>query len=166
VVSSWLFGLAPGDPVEVTGPFGTFHVAGGDREMVFVGGGAGMAPMRSMIRDELLARGTTRPMSYWYGARNRRELCYVDEFDHLAESHENFRWMAALSEPGVEDEWPGESGLIHEVLFRRHLRDHPAPETCDYYLCGPPMMARAVLRVLERLGVRRERVRFDDFGSR
>jgi Na+-transporting NADH:ubiquinone oxidoreductase subunit F len=165
VVSSWLFSLAPDDPVEVTGPFGDFHVDVGEREMVFVGGGAGMAPMRSMIRDELLGRGTVRPMSFWYGARNRRELCYADEFDALATGHANFRWMVALSEPRPEDEWQGETGLIHDVLFERHLRHHPAPETCDYYLCGPPMMARAVLRLLERLGVRRERVRFDDFGA-
>ncbi len=165
IVSSYLFGLKPGDTIEISGPYGTFAVADREREIVFVGGGAGMAPMHSMIFDQLERLRTTRKITFWYGARNLRELFYQEEFERLQTEHENFRWTAALSEPGAEDNWPGERGFVHEVLYKRHLADHPAPEECDYYLCGPPMMIKAVLRMLDRLGVDQDDIHFDDFGT-
>jgi Na+-transporting NADH:ubiquinone oxidoreductase subunit F len=165
IVSSWLFGLRPGDEVEVAGPYGHFFVEEGEGELVFVGGGAGMAPMRAHLFDQLERLGTRRPISFWYGARNRRELFYVEEFDRLAAEHENFSWTVALSEPGPEDDWQGETGFVHEVLHRRHLAEHPAPEECSYYLCGPPMMIKAVRSLLDRLGVDPERIKADDFGA-
>lgn len=165
IVSSWLFGLREGDEVEVAGPYGHFFVEPGDGELVFVGGGAGMAPMRAHIFDQLLRLETSRPISFWYGARSRREIFYAEDFDRLAERHPNFSWTVALSEPKPEDAWEGETGFIHEVLDRRHLAEHPAPETCDYYLCGPPMMVRAVRDLLDELGVDPERIKADDFGG-
>jgi Na+-transporting NADH:ubiquinone oxidoreductase subunit F len=165
IVSSWLFGLRPGDEVEVAGPYGHFTVAETDAEMVFVGGGAGMAPMRAHIFDQLLRRKTRRRMSFWYGARSRREIFYQEQFDGLAAEHENFRWTVALSEPRPEDRWEGETGFIHEVLLRRFLADHPAPEDCEYYLCGPPMMVKAVREALDEFGVDPERIAADDFGA-
>lgn len=165
IVSSWLFGLRAGDEVEVAGPYGHFFVEPGDGELVFVGGGAGMAPMRAHLFDQLLRVGTRRPITFWYGARSRRELFYVEEFDRLAAEHPNFGWTVALSEPRPEDHWEGATGFIHEVLYRRHLADHPGPEDCDYYLCGPPMMVRAVRDMLDELGVDPERIKADDFGS-
>jgi Na+-transporting NADH:ubiquinone oxidoreductase subunit F len=164
-VSSWIFALQPGDTVDVAGPYGSFCASESMREMVFVGGGAGMAPLRSIILDQLLRVRTTRTISYWYGARNLRELLYREEFDQLAAEHENFRWCAALSEPRPEDDWSGEQGFIHSVLLRRYLDAHPAPEECEYYLCGPPLMVQAALRMLDGLGVERDMIRFDDFGS-
>lgn len=165
VVSSYLFQRKPGDSVRLSGPYGTFHVQPGDREMIFVGGGAGMAPMRSMIRDQLEREGTTRKMTFWYGARNRQELLYQEEFDRLAAKHPNFRWCAALSEPRAEDAWEGESGFVHEVLHARHLKDHPAPDGCDYYVCGPPMMMKALQSLLEQMRVDPAHIHFDDFGA-
>jgi Na+-transporting NADH:ubiquinone oxidoreductase subunit F len=165
IVSSWLFGLRSGDEVEVAGPYGRFFVDDTDAEMVFVGGGAGMAPMRAHIFDQLLRLKTRRRISFWYGARSRREVFYQEDFDRLAAEHENFRWTVALSEPRPEDGWEGETGFIHEVLERRFLADHPAPEDCEYYLCGPPMMVKAVRETLDEFGVDPERVRADDFGS-
>jgi Na+-transporting NADH:ubiquinone oxidoreductase subunit F len=165
IVSSWLFGLRPGDEVEVAGPYGHFTVAETDAEMVFVGGGAGMAPMRAHIFDQLLRRKTRRRMSFWYGARSRREIFYQEQFDGLAAEHENFRWTVALSEPRPEDRWEGETGFIHEVLLRRFLADHPAPEDCEYYLCGPPMMVKAVREALDEFGVDPARIAADDFGA-
>lgn len=165
VVSSWLFGLKRGDSIEISGPHGTFAIADSDREMVFVGGGAGMAPIRSMIIDQLERVRTTRKMSFWYGARNSRELFYEEDFDRLQAEHENFQWTVALSEPTAAEEWPGDVGFVHEVLHDRYLAGHPAPDACDYYLCGPPMMIKAVLRLLARLGVERGSIRFDDFGT-
>jgi Na+-transporting NADH:ubiquinone oxidoreductase subunit F len=164
-VSSWVFALQPGDPVDVAGPYGNFRASESEREMILVGGGAGMAPLRSIILDQLLRVQTTRAISYWYGARNLRELLYREEFDELAAEHGNFRWCAALSEPLPEDEWSGEEGFIHAVLLRSYLDAHPAPEECEYYLCGPPLMVQAVLRMLDGLGVQRDMIRFDDFGS-
>lgn len=164
IVSSWLFARRAGDAVDIAGPYGDFRVAECDREMILVGGGAGMAPLRSIVFDQLEGRGTTRTMSFWYGARNRRELLYADQFARLAAAHPNFRWHVALSEPRDDDAWDGDRGFIHDVLFERHLAAHPAPEACDYYLCGPPLMLRATLALLDRLGVDRESIRFDDFG--
>ncbi len=163
IVSSYLFGLRPGDALEVAGPYGYFTASEGDAEMVFVGGGAGMAPMRSHILDQLIRLRASRPISFWYGARNRRELIYADLFERLAAEHPSFRFVPALSEPEPGDEWSGEVGFVHAVLERRYLASHPHPETCEYYLCGPPLMARATLAMLDRLGVPEDHVHLDDF---
>lgn len=165
VASSWLCALQPGDALDVAGPYGHFFADASEREMILVGGGAGMAPLRSHVLDQLGRLRATRAISFWYGARSRRELFYADEFDPLARAHPNFHWLPALSEPRPEDRWEGEVGFIHEVLERRHLATHPAPEACEYYLCGPPLMARATIAMLERLGVAPESIHFDDFGS-
>lgn len=165
IVSSWIFGLRPGDAVEVAGPYGHFFVEESDAEMIFVGGGAGMAPMRAHLFDQLLRARTRRRTSFWYGARSLRELFYQEEFDRLAAEHPNFTWTVALSEPRPEDAWQGERGFIHEVLFRNYLKDHPEPEECEYYLCGPPLMVRAVRGMLDELGVDPERIKADDFGA-
>jgi Na+-transporting NADH:ubiquinone oxidoreductase subunit F len=164
VVSSYLFSLAPGDPLVIAGPFGDFFASESDAEMIFVGGGAGMAPMRAHIHDQLERLHTKRKLSFWYGARSRRELFYGDEFDRLAADHPNFRWTVALSEPRPEDGWTGEVGFVHEVLLRSYLGGHPAPEECEYYVCGPPLMLRALQALLDRLGVPPENIHLDDFG--
>ncbi len=164
-VSSWLFSLTPGAPVDVTGPFGTFFARDTGREMVFIGGGAGMAPMRSHIVDQLERIGTARRISFWYGARSLREAFYVDEFDRLAAQHQNFTWHLALSEPLPADGWTGPTGFIHQVVHDTLLRDHPAPEEVEYYLCGPPLMIRACQKMLDDLGVDPQQVMFDDFGG-
>ncbi|MDH4108698.1 MAG: NADH:ubiquinone reductase (Na(+)-transporting) subunit F [Gammaproteobacteria bacterium] len=164
-VSSWLFGLRPGDLVSVTGPFGDFLARDTDAEMVFIGGGAGMAPMRSHILDQLQRLQSTRRISFWYGARNLKEAYYVDEFDALARQHANFSWYLALSDPPKDGSWQGLCGFIHEVAYENYLKDHPAPEDCEYYLCGPPVMIDAVKRMLYDLGVDGDRVFYDDFGS-
>jgi len=163
VVSSYLFGLQPGDSIEVSGPFGDFHVQPTEREMVFVGGGVGMAPLRAMIHEQL-ERGTTRRISYYYGARARADLFYVEEFEQLAENHPNFSCTLALSDPAPGDRWDGQTGFIHEVLLKG-LASHPAPEDCEYYLCGPPVMISAVLSALDQLGVEPHSIFNDDFGS-
>jgi len=165
VMSSYIFNLKPGDKVMVSGPYGEFLARDTDNEMVFIGGGAGMAPMRSHIFDQLKRLKSQRKISFWYGARSLREAFYVDEFDELAASHENFEWHLALSDPLPEDNWTGLVGFIHTVLYENYLKDHPAPEDCEYYLCGPPMMNAAVTRLLEDLGVEKENVLFDDFGE-
>lgn len=163
VVSSWLFGVSTGETVEVTGPFGTFRAQNSDREMVLIGGGVGMAPLRAIIHDQL-GRGASRPVSFWYGARSGAELFYHDEFDTLAKSHKNFQWTVALSDPSPEDKWEGATGFIHRVAFETYLRDHPAPEDCEYYLCGPPLMIKAVLAMLDDAGVDSSSIFTDDFG--
>ena len=165
VVSSYLFGLKPGDRLTVAGPYGTFHVQDGDREIVLIGGGVGMAPLRAIAHDQLTAKGSTRRVSYFYGARSRGDLFYDDEFQALAGAHPNFSWTVALSDPLPEDNWTGETGFIHEVALRSYLETHPAPESCDYYLCGPPLMMRAVTAMLDDLGVEPETIFFDDFAS-
>jgi Na+-transporting NADH:ubiquinone oxidoreductase subunit F len=149
----------------VSGPYGHFFVADTENEMIFVGGGAGMAPMRAHLFDQLVCRRTRRKVSFWYGARSRRELFYVEDLDRLQAEHENFRWVAALSEPRPEDDWRGEVGFIHEVLHRRYLAGHPHPEDCEYYLCGPPLMVKALRNLLDDLGVDPERVACDDFSA-
>jgi len=164
VVSSYLFGLRPGDEVTLTGPFGEFFAQETDREMVFVGGGAGMAPMRSHILDQLERIRTRRRISFWYGARSAREVFYHDLFTRLAAEHHNFEWHVALSDPQPEDYWDGATGFIHQVLYARHLKDHPAPEDVEYYLCGPPVMIAACRKMLDDLGVEPTNIRFDDFG--
>jgi Na+-transporting NADH:ubiquinone oxidoreductase subunit F len=165
VMSSYLFGLKPGDKITASGPFGEFFAKDTDAEMVFIGGGAGMAPMRSHIFDQLKRLNSKRPMSFWYGARSLREMFYADEFDQLQREHENFRWSVTLSEPLPEDNWSGYRGFIHQSLFEHYLKNHPAPEACEYYLCGPPMMNTAVTHMLDELGVEPENILLDDFGG-
>ncbi|MCP4147514.1 MAG: NADH:ubiquinone reductase (Na(+)-transporting) subunit F [bacterium] len=163
-MSSYIFDLKPGDKVIITGPFGEFFARETENEMVFIGGGAGMAPMRSHIFDQLKRLGSKRKMTFWYGARSFREMFYVEDFDALQKEFPNFKWHIALSEPLEEDNWDGLEGFIHQVLFDSYLKNHPAPEDCEYYICGPPMMNDAVTRMLDDLGVEPENVMFDDFG--
>jgi len=165
VMSSYIFGLKPGDKVTISGPFGEFYARDTDKEMVFVGGGAGMAPMRSHIFDQLRRLKSERKMTFWYGARSLREMFYVDEFNKLQEENPNFKWFIGLSEPKPEDNWTGYTGFIHQILYDKYLKDHPAPEDCEYYLCGPPMMNTAVIKMLEDTGVDRENIMLDDFGG-
>jgi len=164
-MSSWVFNLKPGDKVKVYGPFGEFFAKDTDAEMVFIGGGAGMAPMRSHIFDQLKRLGSKRKISFWYGARSLREMFYVEDYDQLAAENENFDWHVALSDPQPEDNWDGLTGFIHNVLYEQYLKDHPAPEDCEYYMCGPPMMNAAVIKMLTDLGVEPENIMLDDFGG-
>ncbi|MDF1691115.1 MAG: NADH:ubiquinone reductase (Na(+)-transporting) subunit F [Zhongshania sp.] len=164
-MSSWVFSLKPGDKVKVYGPFGEFFAKETDAEMVFVGGGAGMAPMRSHIFDQLMRLKTKRKITFWYGARSMREAFYVEEYDKLAAENENFEWHLALSDPQPEDNWTGMTGFIHQVLFENYLKDHEAPEDCEFYMCGPPMMNSAVIKMLEDLGVEQDNILLDDFGG-
>ena len=140
--------------VEANGPFGTFRARESEREMVFIGGGVGMAPLRAMIHEQLEK----------LGARSKADLFYVDELDALAKEHDNFEWTVALSAPDSEDNWNGPTGFIHTIALERYLHDHPAPEACEYYLCGPPLMIRAVFAMLDDLGVDRDDILNDDFG--
>ncbi len=164
-MSSYVFSLKEGDKITVSGPFGEFFARETDNEMVFVGGGAGMAPMRSHIFDQLKRLNSKRKISFWYGARSMREAFYVEEFDQLQEENDNFKWHLALSDPLPEDNWDGYTGFIHNVLYENYLKDHEAPEDCEYYMCGPPMMNAAVIQMLLNLGVERENILLDDFGG-
>ena len=164
-MSSFIFSLKRGDEVAVSGPYGTFIAKETDAEMIFIGGGAGMAPMRSHILDQLERIRTRRKISFWYGARCLRELFYVEELVALVNANDNFEWHVALSEPLAEDQWQGEVGFIHDVLYERYLEHHSSPEDCEYYICGPPMMSVAVVDMLEDLGVEPENIMLDDFGS-
>ena len=164
-MSSYIFNLKQGDKVTISGPFGEFFARDTDKEMVFVGGGAGMAPMRSHIFDQLGRLKTKRKISFWYGARSRREMFYVEDFDTLAAENPNFEWHVALSDALPEDEWDGYTGFIHNVLYEKYLKDHPAPEDCEYYMCGPPIMNQSVINMLLDLGVDREDIMLDDFGG-
>jgi len=163
-MSSYIFNLKTGDGVTISGPYGEFFAKGSAKEMVFIGGGAGMAPMRSHIFDQLKRLKSKRKISFWYGARSLREVFYAEEFDELAKKHTNFSWNLALSEPMPEDKWTGKCGFIHHVLFESYLKDHPAPEDCEYYICGPPLMNEAVIHMLDSLGVEPENIMYDDFG--
>lgn len=165
VMSSYVFGLKPGDKITVYGPFGEFFARETDNEMIFVGGGAGMAPMRSHIFDQLKRIKSDRKISFWYGARSLRECFYDDEYDILARDNENFKWHLALSDPQPEDDWNGLTGFIHNVLHEQYLKNHEAPEDCEYYMCGPPMMNAAVVKLLSDLGVEDENIFLDDFGG-
>ncbi len=165
LMSSWVFNLKPGDKVTVYGPFGEFFAKKTEAEMIFVGGGAGMAPMRSHIFDQLKRLNSKRKISFWYGARSLRELFYQDEYDKLAEENDNFDWHVAMSDPQPEDNWTGLTGFIHNVLLEQYLKDHPAPEDCEYYMCGPPMMNAAVIKMLKDMGVEDENILLDDFGG-
>ena len=165
LMSSYVFSLKPGDKITVFGPFGEFFAKDTDAEMVFIGGGAGMAPMRSHIFDQLKRLNSKRKISFWYGARSIRETFYSEEYDKLAEENDNFEWHLALSDPLPEDNWEGPTGFIHNVVYDMYLKDHPAPEDCEYYMCGPPMMNASVIKMLEDLGVEPENIMLDDFGG-
>ena len=164
IVSSYIFSLKPGDTVNVIGPFGDFFAREGDTEMVFIVGGAGMAPMRSHIFDQLERLRTNRKISFWYGARSLCEAFYLDDFDRLAREHDNFAWTLALSITLPQDNWSGPRGFIHQVVLEQYLINHPAPEDVEYYLCGPPAMIGACQQMLAELGVEPENILFDKFG--
>lgn len=163
-MSSYIFNLKPGDKVTISGPYGEFYAQETDAEMVFIGGGAGMAPMRSHIFDQLRRLNSKRKLTFWYGARSLREMFYLEDFDMLQKENDNFKWYFALSEPLPEDNWTGLAGFIHQVLYDNYLKDHPAPEDCEYYMCGPPLMISACKQMLDNLGVEPENIFFDDFG--
>ncbi|MGB3049824.1 MAG: NADH:ubiquinone reductase (Na(+)-transporting) subunit F [Polyangiales bacterium] len=165
IVSSYLFSRKPGDKVTIAGPYGEFFARETDNEMLFIGGGTGMAPLRSHIFDQLKRLNTKRKISFWFGVRSKRDLFYHEEFQRLADEHPNFTYVVALSEPRVDDGWDGPTGFIHQVAYDTYLRDHKAPEDCEYYMCGPPLMISAVQGMLRDLGVPEESVMFDDFGS-
>lgn len=179
IMSSYIFGLEPGDDVVISGPFGEFFAKETSNEMVFIGGGAGMAPMRSHIFDQFKRIKTDRKVSFWYGARSFREAFYIEDFEEIQKENENFEWHLALSEPVDEDNWGDETsenrqllgakggyvGFIHQVLLDNYLSKHPSPEDCEYYLCGPPMMNEAVIKMLIDLGVEPENIALDDFGG-
>ncbi|MEM9014906.1 MAG: NADH:ubiquinone reductase (Na(+)-transporting) subunit F [Pseudomonadota bacterium] len=164
-MSSYIFNLKPGDKVTISGPFGEFFARDTEKEMVFVGGGAGMAPMRSHIFDQLKRLHSDRKITFWYGARSKREMFFVEDFDTLAKDNKNFDWHVALSDALPEDDWDGYTGFIHNVLFEQYLKEHPAPEDCEYYMCGPPIMNISVINMLLDLGVDREDIMLDDFGG-
>ncbi|HDL8053050.1 TPA: NADH:ubiquinone reductase (Na(+)-transporting) subunit F [Yersinia enterocolitica] len=165
IMSSYIWSLKPGDKVVISGPFGEFFAKDTDAEMIFIGGGAGMAPMRSHIFDQLKRLHSKRKISFWYGARSRREMFYEEDFDQLQAENDNFRWYVALSDPQPEDNWTGYTGFIHNVLLENYLKNHPAPEDCEFYMCGPPMMNTAVIKMLKDLGVEDENIMLDDFGG-
>ncbi|MGB4205368.1 MAG: NADH:ubiquinone reductase (Na(+)-transporting) subunit F [Bacteroidales bacterium] len=165
ICSSYIFSRKPGDKVMVSGPYGEFHIKNTDKEMVYIGGGAGMAPLRSQIFHLFHTEKTTRKVSYWYGARSLREVFYDDEFHEIEKKFPNFKFNLALSEPLPEDNWTGYTGFIHQVVLNNYLSKHPEPEEIEYYLCGPPMMNDAVFKMLDNLGVPKENIAFDDFGS-
>lgn len=165
IMSTYVFNLKPGDKIDVYGPFGEFFVQPTEAEMVYIGGGAGMAPLRSHIFDLLKRLNSKRKISYWYGARSLREAFYQDEFIELEKKHPNFKFHLALSDPLPEDNWTGYRGFIHQVVLDNYLKNHPAPEDCEYYMCGPPMMNAAVMKMLDDLGVEPSSIFFDDFGG-
>ncbi|MFA7691395.1 MAG: NADH:ubiquinone reductase (Na(+)-transporting) subunit F [Candidatus Hydrogenedentes bacterium] len=164
IMSSYIFNLKPGDKVTISGPYGEFFAQETEREMCFIGGGAGMAPMRSHIFDQFKRLRTNRKVTFWYGARSLREMFYTDDFNSISSEFPNFTWYTALSEPQAEDNWSGLTGFIHQVLYDEYLSKHPEPEGVEYYLCGPPMMLSACRQMLSDLGVEEDMIRFDDFG--
>lgn len=164
-MTSYMFDLKPGDKITISGPYGEFFAKETQAEMIFIGGGAGMAPMRSHLYDQFRRIQTDRKISFWYGARSGRESFYGDEYDKLQDENPNFTWYLALSEPQEEDNWDGYTGFIHQVLYDNYLKDHEAPEDCEYYVCGPPLMNQAVFKLLDDLGVEPENIAYDDFGG-
>lgn len=164
-VSSYIFNLKEGDEVTISGPYGEFYLEKSDAEMIFIGGGAGMAPLRSHIFELFRGQKTERKVSFWYGGRSVSELFYIDEFEAIAKEFDNFSFHVALSDPQPEDNWQGDTGFIHLVLQEEYLKDHPAPEDIQYYMCGPPIMTQSVIGLLEDLGVEKENIHFDDFGG-
>ena len=165
VCSSYIFSRKKGDKITISGPYGEFHIKNTDREMIFIGGGAGMAPMRSHILDLYKTKHSKRKASFWYGGRSLKELFYIDDFKEIEAENPNFNFHVALSAPLPEDNWKGDVGNIHEVLYENYLKNHKEPEEIEYYLCGPPMMNAAVLNMLDNLGVPKEMIAFDDFGG-
>ncbi|EMB4112708.1 NADH:ubiquinone reductase (Na(+)-transporting) subunit F [Serratia nevei] len=165
IMSSYIWSLKAGDKVTISGPFGEFFAKDTDAEMIFIGGGAGMAPMRSHIFDQLKRLNSKRKITFWYGARSLREMFYEDDFNQLQAENDNFTWHVALSDPQPEDNWTGYTGFIHNVLLENYLKNHPAPEDCEFYMCGPPMMNAAVIKMLKDLGVEEENIMLDDFGG-
>lgn len=165
IASSYIYNLKPGDKVIVSGPYGEFFVEDTQREMMFIGGGAGMAPMRSHIFDQFKTKHTSRKTTFWYGGRSRKELFYMDEYEKLAQENSNFEFHVALSDALPEDNWTGHTGFIHNVILENYLKDHPNPEDIEYYICGPPMMLQAVLKMLDNIGVTPEMIHYDDFGG-
>ena len=165
ICSSYIWALKPGDKVNISGPYGDFFIKDTNKEMMFIGGGAGMAPMRSHIFDQFITKNTHRKATFWYGGRSLRELFYSDHFEEIEREHENFKFHIALSEPKPEDNWNGYVGYIHQVIFDNYLNNHPEPEEIEYYLCGPKLMTDAVVSMLDKLGVPKENIMFDDFGS-
>lgn len=163
IMSSYVFNMKPGDKIKVFGPFGEFFAKETENEMVFIGGGAGMAPMRSHIFDQLCRLNSKRKITFWYGARSKKEMFYVEDFDRLAAEHDNFKWHVALSEPQPEDNWTGYTGFIHNVVLEQQLKNHPAPEDCEYYMCGPPIMNASCIKMLKSLGVEDENIALDEF---
>jgi Na+-transporting NADH:ubiquinone oxidoreductase subunit F len=164
ICSSYIFSLKPGDKVMISGPYGDFHIKDTDAEMVYIGGGAGMAPMRSHIFHLFKTVKTGRKVSYWYGARSLREVFYLKELEGIQKDFSNFTFHLALSEPVPEDNWKGLTGFIHQVLYDNYLSKHDEPEDIEYYFCGPPVMNEAVIKMLDDLGVPQENIAFDDFG--
>ncbi len=164
-MSSWIFSLQPGDEAVISGPYGEFFIKDTEAEMVYIGGGAGMAPLRSHIFELFKREKTSRKVSYWYGGRSLRELFYIDHFREIEKDFPNFKFNIALSEPQPEDNWDGYVGFIHQVLLDNYLSKHPAPEDNEYYICGPPMMNAAVFKMLDDLGVEPENIAYDDFGG-
>lgn len=164
-MSSYIFNCKPGDKVTISGPYGEFFIKDTDAEMIYIGGGAGMAPLRSHIFELFKNLKTGRKVTYWYGGRSLRELFYIDHFREIEKAFPNFKFNIALSEPLPEDNWDGYVGFIHQVLYDNYLRDHAAPEDVEYYICGPPMMNAAVFKLLDDLGVEKENIAFDDFGG-
>jgi len=164
-MSSYIFSRKPGDEVTISGPYGDFFIKDSDAEMVYIGGGAGMAPLRSHIFELFKNLKTGRKVSYWYGGRSMRELFYVDQFREIEKEFPNFKFHIALSDPQPEDHWDGLTGFIHQVLLDNYLKEHAAPEDVEYYICGPPMMNAAVFKMLEDLGVENENIAYDDFGG-
>lgn len=165
VVSSYLFGARAGDKLRLSGPFGDFVVRPGNSELILIGGGVGMAPLRAIISEQLAGQKSSRRVSFWYGARSRVELYCGEDLDHLQATHANFNWTVALSDPAAEDQWQGATGFIHDVLEQRYLRDHPAIDDCEFYLCGPPLMIKATQAMLNALGVSIKQIFNDDFGA-
>lgn len=165
ICSSYIFSRKPGDKVMVSGPYGEFHIKNTGKEMLYIGGGAGMAPLRSQIFHMFHTERTNRKVSYWYGARSLREVFYDDEFDAIEKNFPNFKFNLALSEPMPEDNWTGYTGFIHQVVLDNYLSKHSEPEEIEFYLCGPPMMNSAVFKMLDNLGVPKENIAFDDFGG-
>ena len=163
ICSSYIFSRKPGDKVTISGPYGEFFLQDTDREIVFIGGGAGMAPMRSHIFHLFRTLKTKRKVTYWYGGRSLRELFYIEDFRAIEKDFPNFKYNIALSEPVPEDNWKGYTGFIHQVLLDNYLKDHPASEDIEYYMCGPPLMNSAVLKMLDDLGVEKEMIRLDEF---
>ncbi len=165
ICSSFIFSRKPGDKVTVSGPYGDFFIKDTDREMIYIGGGAGMAPLRSHIFHLFQTVKTDRKVSYWYGARSKREIFYEDEFRKIEKEFPNFTFNIALSEPVEEDKWDGYTGFIHQVVLDNYLNHHEEPEEVEYYLCGPPIMNESVLKMLDNLGVPEENIDLDDFGG-